>query len=57
MANTTGKLYIRSKQGYRKPPKRLASLPVSETFVLMWYGASRRKSRVWGVSQTPLKPS
>jgi hypothetical protein len=36
MANKTYKLYIRSKVGYRKPPKRLADLPENETFALFW---------------------
>jgi hypothetical protein len=45
MANITGKLYIRSKVGYRKPPKRLANLPVGEIYQLFWYCGTKKKSK------------
>ena len=58
MANTTGKLYIRSKLGYRKPPKRLSNLPENENFVLMWYEGTSKKAKSVGhfadVAQTAL---
>lgn len=43
--NHTGKLYIRSKTGYRKPPKRLVNLPDGENYQLFWYEGIRRKSK------------
>jgi integrase/recombinase XerD len=48
MANKTCKLYIRSKVGYRKPPKRLADLPENETFVLFWYEGKAKKAKTVG---------
>jgi len=48
MANTTGKLYIRSKIGYRKSPKRIADLPENETFVLTWYEGRSKKAKAVG---------
>jgi len=58
MANTTGRLYIRSKLGYRKPPKRLSNLPENEAFVLMWYEGKAKKAKAVGhfadVAQTAL---
>ncbi len=58
MANTTGKLYIRSKVGYRKSPKRLADLPLGETFVLTWYEGKSKKAKAVGrfadIAQTAL---
>jgi len=42
--NRTATLYIRSKVGYRKTPKRLADLPEGETYVLFWYEDNKRKS-------------
>jgi Phage integrase, N-terminal SAM-like domain len=48
MANKTCKLYIRSKVGYRKPPKRLADLPENETFVLLWYEGKAKKAKTVG---------
>ena len=45
MANRTAKLYIRSKAGYRKPPKRLTDLPDGENFQLFWYEGTKKKSR------------
>jgi hypothetical protein len=48
MANTTGKLYIRSRLGYRKTPKRIADLPENETFVLTWYEGKSKKAKAVG---------
>jgi len=48
MANTTCKLYIRNKVGYRKPPKKLADLPEGETFVLFWYEGKAKKAKAVG---------
>ena len=49
MANTTGRLYIRSKVGdYRKSPKRIADLPENETFVLTWYEGKSKKAKSVG---------
>lgn len=48
MANKAGKLYIRKKVGYRKPPKRLADLPENETFVLFRYEGKARKAKAVG---------
>jgi integrase len=48
MANKAGKLYIRNKVGYRKPPKRLADLPEGETFVLFWYEGKAKKAKAVG---------
>ena len=48
MANTTGKLYIRSKLGYRKPPKRLTDLPANEAFVLTWYEGKKKRAKAVG---------
>jgi integrase len=48
MANKTCKLYIRSKVGYRKPPKKLADLPEGETFVLFWYEGKAKKAKTVG---------
>ena len=48
MANKTCKLYIRSKVGYRKPPKKLADLPEGETFVLFWYEGKAKKAKAVG---------
>jgi hypothetical protein len=48
MANKAGKLYIRNKVGYRKPPKRLADLPEGETFVLFWYEGKKKKAKAVG---------
>ena len=58
MANTTGKLYIRSREGYRKLPKRIADLPENETFVLTWYVGKSKKAKAVGrfadIAQTAL---
>jgi integrase len=58
VANTTGRLYIRSKLGYRKSPKRIADLPEHETFVLTWYEGKSKKAKAVGrfadVAQTAL---
>jgi integrase/recombinase XerD len=48
MANKAGKLYIRNKVGYRKPPKRLTDLPEGETFVLFWYEGKAKKAKAVG---------
>jgi integrase len=48
MANKAGKLYIRNKVGYRKPPKKLADLPEGETFVLFWYEGKAKKAKAVG---------
>jgi integrase/recombinase XerD len=48
MANKTCKLYIRSKVGYRKPPKSLADLPEYETFMLFWYEGKAKKATAVG---------
>jgi hypothetical protein len=48
MANKTCKLYIRSKAGYRKPPKKLADLHEGEAFVLFWYEAKAKKAKAVG---------
>ena len=48
MANTTGKLYIRSRVGYRKLPKRIADLPENEKFVLTWYDGKSKKAKAVG---------
>lgn len=48
MANRTAKLYVRNKVGYSKPPKRLADLPESETFVLFWYEGKTKKAKAVG---------
>jgi hypothetical protein len=48
MANKTCKLYIRSKAAYRKPPKKLADLHESETFVLLWYEGKSTKAKTLG---------
>jgi hypothetical protein len=43
-----GKLYIRSKVGYRKPPKKLADLPEGESFVLFWYEGKTERAKAVG---------
>ena len=48
MANKAGKLYIRNKVGYRKPPKKLADLPEGESFVLFWYEGKAKKAKAVG---------
>jgi hypothetical protein len=48
MANKTCKLYIRSKVGYRKPPKKLADLPEGESFVLFWYERKTKRAKAVG---------
>ena len=48
MANMTGKLYIRSRVGCRKLPKRIADFPENETFVLTWYAGKSKKARAVG---------
>ena len=48
MANKTCKLYIRSKVGYRKPPKKLADLPEGKTFVLFWYEGKTKRAKAVG---------
>ncbi len=48
MANRTGKLYIRSKSGYRKPPKRLIDLAENESYYLTWYEGTRKKATAVG---------
>ena len=37
MANRNAILYIRSMTGHRKPPKRLADLPIGKNYQLFWY--------------------
>ncbi len=46
--NHTGKLYIRSKTGYRKPPKRLINLSEGENYQLFWYEGKLKKSKAVG---------
>ncbi len=48
MANKAGKLYIRNKVGYRKPPKKLADLLEGETFMLFWYEGNAKKAKAVG---------
>lgn len=45
MPNHTATLYIRSKSGYRKPPKNLIDLSEGETYQLMWYEGTKKRSR------------
>jgi integrase len=45
MANTTATLYIRSKDGLSKAPKKPADLPEGSTYYLYWYeGGTKRKA-------------
>jgi len=37
MANTTATLYIRSKAGLSKAPKKPADLPEGSTYYIYWY--------------------
>jgi integrase len=48
MANQTATLYIRNKVGYRKSAKKLADLPVGETYVLFWYEGKAKKAKTVG---------
>lgn len=44
MANTTARLYIRTKSGYTKLPKKPTDLPEGENYQLTWYEANKKKS-------------